>query len=68
MASSRKTGVQKTNSALSMRAQNRQQAVPIGNAVEQPTTGQPEQEQIITEIVARDIEGLCRVDYSVKAS
>lgn len=40
------------------------QAQPIDYATERPTPALSEQEKIITEIVARDIERLCRRDYS----
>jgi len=36
---------------------------PSRYAIRQPTPAQPYQRQIITEIVARDIESLCRGDY-----
>jgi len=41
------------------------QAGPVGYTVEQPTPWQSEQTRIITEIVTRDIEKLCRGDSLV---
>jgi hypothetical protein len=40
------------------------QAQPVDYTIEQPTPTLSEQEKIIAEIVARDIERLCRGDYS----
>jgi hypothetical protein len=40
------------------------QAQPADYTIEQPTPALSEQEKIIAEIVARDIERLCRGDYS----
>jgi len=40
---------------------------PSRYAIRQPTPAQPYQQQIITEIVARDIEMLCRGEYSLNS-
>ncbi|MHC4387924.1 MAG: hypothetical protein ACYS8I_06825 [Planctomycetota bacterium] len=41
---------------------------PAHYAIRPPAPRQPYQQQIISEIVARDIERLCRGDYSVNSS
>lgn len=41
---------------------------PAHYAIRPPAPGQPYQQQIIAEIVARDIERLCRGGYSVNSS
>lgn len=43
------------------------QAPPFDHTIEQPTPAMSEQEKIIAEIVARDIEKLCRGDYSANS-
>lgn len=40
------------------------QIQPLGYAVEQPTSVYPQQEQIISEIVARDIQRLCGISIA----
>ena len=43
------------------------EARPVGYTIGQLTGAQPYQQQIIAEIVARDIERLCRGNYSVNS-
>ena len=67
MAEQRKiTAIKRKAPSKKIQAQKPQpQAEPVGyTTIEPPTPGQPEQDQIIAEIVARDIERLCRGDTS----
>ena len=62
MAEQRKiTAIRRKAPGQKTEAQNEErQAESIGRAIEQPPAALSEQEQIIAEIVARDIEKLCR--------
>ncbi len=64
MAEQRKiTAIRRKGPGEKIEAQNQEPEVEsIGYTIGQPVPAQPEQERIITEIVARDIERLCRGD------